>query len=168
LPSELADLEANPMHRLDLDPAWLAPGSEAQIEHDYDHPMTVGLRTVLDASVTPPLDASNIADRMTNQTCAGCHHLTSNADLGGGEHAASSMGFLHVAETGSFSHGLLEVFLPQRELAMNDYLASPGRDGCGAPWLLSLGSTIGPRRLLREAPGPFQRGRIPFVGSRPW
>jgi hypothetical protein len=81
------------------------------------------------ASDLPP---AQIILRAEAQSCAGCHRLLNNVALGGGLTWPPSLGFTHVTERDAevvdgqerfkISPALLNVFLPQRQQIMEDYL----------------------------------------------
>lgn len=85
------------------------------------------------------LNALNIADRATTQSCAGCHEL-SGGDLMGGTRNGSlftwpshdlPLSFVHVDENSQPSKPLAEVFLPHRLQVLESYLAATPCDTCG-------------------------------------
>jgi hypothetical protein len=82
------------------------------------------------------LTADNILDRVTAVTCAGCHRVSRNADLGGGVVFPQPIGFVHVSETGTLSPALLNEFLPARRQLLQDYV-------CGKNFDPPDGGTIG-------------------------
>ncbi|HZI44126.1 MAG TPA: hypothetical protein VFD53_02835 [Ilumatobacter sp.] len=77
--------------------------------------------------VNPALDATNVLDRATTQTCGGCHQHSNNDPLGGGIAWPASLGFVHVDETSALSTALTGTFLPFRQCVLDDYIA----DVCG-------------------------------------
>ena len=63
------------------------------------------------------ISTTQLLNRATSQTCAGCHQLSSNGltgDLGNGLLWPQSAGFVHVTETGDLSSALQDNFLPHR------------------------------------------------------
>lgn len=82
------------------------------------------------------LTADNILDRVTAVTCAGCHRLSRDADLGGGLVFPQPIGFVHVSETGALSPAMLNEFLPARRQLLQDYV-------CGKNFDPPDGETIG-------------------------
>ena len=87
------------------------------------------------------LTPDHIIKRALSQSCAGCHRLLNNteekpdiADIGNGLVWPASLGFTHVTESATevvdgqtrflISPALLEVFIPQRQQIMEDYLNS--------------------------------------------
>ena len=90
----------------------------------------VALRVALQRELTArgsALTTSNLLDRATTQTCAGCHDVSSGADLGGGLVWPRSNGFTHVDERGGLSPALTEVFLPHRAEVLERFI----NDRCG-------------------------------------
>jgi hypothetical protein len=81
-----------------------------------------------------PLAPAEIVQRALSQSCAGCHQLLNNADIGGGLTWPASLGFTQVTERETeagdgdtrfkISPALLNVFIPQRQQIMEDYLNS--------------------------------------------
>jgi hypothetical protein len=81
------------------------------------------------SSLTP----DNIVARAQAQSCAGCHRLSNNADLGGGVVWPPSQGFTHVTERETevddgltrftISTALTGTFLPHRKDVLERYLA---------------------------------------------
>jgi hypothetical protein len=82
----------------------------------------------LDSKLTP----DEIVLRAETQSCAGCHQLLNNVAIGGGFTWPPSLGFTHVTERAvevvdnqerfRISPALLDVFLPQRQQIMEEYL----------------------------------------------
>lgn len=78
------------------------------------------------------LEPIDIVARAQTQTCAGCHQLSNDADLGGGLVWPSSLGFVHVTEREPevvngvtryrISDALTGTFLPHRKQIMQDFL----------------------------------------------
>jgi hypothetical protein len=83
------------------------------------------------------LKADDVISRAQTQTCAGCHHLSVNANLGGGLTWPSTLPptFTHEQlaspENGpdgpryQISEALQKVFLPSRKRVIEDFLAGP-------------------------------------------
>lgn len=84
------------------------------------------------AKITDPnLTVTNILDRATTQTCAGCHELSTSFDpphnqLGDGVVWPDSLGFVQVKEDSTLSPALINVFLPERALVLSNFLCSGG------------------------------------------
>ena len=84
--------------------------------------------TRIGSSLTP----DHIVQRALSQSCAGCHQLLNNANIGGGLIWPASLGFTQVTERATetvdgqtrfmISPALLNVFLPQRQQIMENYL----------------------------------------------
>jgi len=79
------------------------------------------------------LEPVDIVARAQTQSCAGCHRLSNNADLGNGLIWPASLGFTHVTETQPevvngvtrfrISDALVNTFLPHRKQILADFLA---------------------------------------------
>ncbi|MGH7963418.1 MAG: hypothetical protein ACRERD_16620, partial [Candidatus Binatia bacterium] len=84
--------------------------------------------TALGSTLTP----DQIVLRAQALSCAGCHRLNNNAQIGDGLIWPSSLGFTHVTERETetvdgqirfrISDALLNVFLPHRKQVLEDYL----------------------------------------------
>jgi hypothetical protein len=80
----------------------------------------------------PNLSATNILDRATTQTCAGCHELSTSFfvpphnQLGDGVVWPDSLVFVQIDETSTLSPALRDVFLPQRALVLSGFLCGGG------------------------------------------
>jgi hypothetical protein len=84
--------------------------------------------TSLASSLTP----NDVVARAQALSCAGCHHLSNGAALGGGLTWPSSLGFTHVTEKQTevvagetrfmLSDALVSQFLPARKQILEDYL----------------------------------------------
>ena len=88
----------------------------------------------IEAALPPgsPLSADNIVDRATTQSCAGCHQITNDRDLGGGlrwpRAGTPSFGrFVHVGPAGDISEALHCVFLPHRQSVLSGFLQACGQ-----------------------------------------
>ncbi len=78
------------------------------------------------------LEPLDIIARAQTQSCAGCHRLSNNADLGGGLVWPASLGFTHVAEANPevidgvtrfrISDALTTLLLPQRKAILEAFL----------------------------------------------
>ena len=85
------------------------------------------------AAAGSELEPVDIVARAQTQSCAGCHQLSNNADLGGGLVWPASLGFVHVSEREPetvagvtrfrISEALTGTFLPQRKQVLEDFLA---------------------------------------------
>jgi hypothetical protein len=93
------------------------------------------LRGAIQASLTAAgssLTVDNVVARAQAQTCAGCHRISNNADLGAGLIWPASLGFTHVTERETevvsgqarylISDALKGVFLPHRQQLLEQYL----------------------------------------------
>src|SRR4051812_30567723 len=84
-------------------------------------------QTQIAAKITnPALTVTNILDRATTQTCAGCHQLNSgpHAQLGDGVGWPASLGFVHIDEQSRLSPALTLKFLPHRSDVLTAFLQS--------------------------------------------
>ncbi|MFT3692304.1 MAG: hypothetical protein QM831_04130 [Kofleriaceae bacterium] len=80
---------------------------------------------ILDARASGnTLNATNILDRATTQTCAGCHELSNGTGLGGGVSWPFSFGFVQIDETSHLSPALTSSFLPARSKILHTFLAN--------------------------------------------
>lgn len=89
------------------------------------------LHAAINAALPPAsgLTPTHIARRAKALSCAGCHELSNNDDLGAGIRWPNSLGFVHVSEfasNGSFpiSPALSNVFLPHRRQVLTDFIQS--------------------------------------------
>lgn len=93
------------------------------------------LRSALQASLTAAgssLSVDQVVARAQAQTCAGCHRISNNADLGAGLIWPASLGFTHVSERETelvdggaryvISEALTNTFLPHRQELLEQYL----------------------------------------------
>ncbi len=114
--------------------------SEASGTTETNYAMNFGtapsaLRTALTTALAQagsPLTADNLIARLQGQSCAGCHRLSNDADLGGGLTWPASLGFTHVTERETepadvgvrykLSDALNNAFLPHRQELLQQYL----------------------------------------------
>jgi hypothetical protein len=100
--------------------------------------------TALHSTLTP----TNILDRATTQTCAGCHQVSNGAALGGGLVWPSSNGFVQIDETSHLSPALTTKFLPARKAVLETFInahCTPGTAtlaGADADSNLTIGGSI--------------------------
>jgi hypothetical protein len=105
--------------------------------------------TALGSSLTP----DDIARRAQAQSCAGCHRLDNNVDLGGGVVWPASLGFTHVTERETETVGgqvrfrisdtLIDALLPARQQILEDFLNNRPRPSKGPNHPLSGSTTHG-------------------------
>jgi hypothetical protein len=74
------------------------------------------------------LTVNNALDRLTTQTCMGCHQHSNSKNLGGGVIWPNSLGFVHVDELGNISPAISGTFLPARAAFMKSIVEA----GCAA------------------------------------
>lgn len=83
-------------------------------------------QTQIAAAITNPnLTVTNILDRATTQTCAGCHQLSTSPphnQLGDGVVWPQSLGFVQIDESSNLSPALTNVFLPRRSTVLTQFL----------------------------------------------
>jgi len=76
------------------------------------------------------LNADNIVERATTQSCAGCHQISNGRALGGGliwpSSGADGFGFVHIGPGGGQSQALRCVFLPHRQSVLSGFAQSCG------------------------------------------
>lgn len=92
----------------------------------------------------PNLMVTNILDRATTQTCAGCHQLSTTPphnQLGDGVvwPLSDLQGFVHVDESSNLSPALTDVFLPQRSNVLTSFL----RGQCNGTTITDDGTNVG-------------------------
>ena len=143
-PSQVSSLTATSVAQLDIgvNDTFNTGQSQASgttaLEMKYpDHFGTApsSLRTAIQSQLTTlgsPLTPDQIVLRAQALSCAGCHRLSNNVALGGGLTWPSSQGFTHVTERETevvggetrfrISDALINVFLPARQLILEDFL----------------------------------------------
>jgi hypothetical protein len=98
-------------------------------------PAPIPFRSAIQAELdhlSSPLTPEKIVLRAGTQSCAGCHRLLNNENLGGNLTWPPSLGFTHVTkravevvggqERFDISTALREVSIPHRKQIMEDYL----------------------------------------------
>ena len=114
--------------------------ASGSVENDYVRHFTsatpgntfaTAIQAKLDA-IGSPLTPTAIVLRAESQSCAGCHRLLNGTGIGGGLTWPPSLDFTHVTERQTeiidgqtafvISPALKNVFIPQRERIMEDYL----------------------------------------------
>ena len=88
----------------------------------YTNFASKAFRAQIKANLTGGLSVTNILDRANTQTCAGCHQLSNNVDLGGGVTWPLSLGFVQVDEHSTLSPAVTGAFLPFRALVLTQFL----------------------------------------------
>lgn len=90
------------------------------------------------------LTATQIFNRATSQTCAGCHELSFQApDLGNGLTMPPSNAFVHVDEAGNMSIALQTEFLPHRQKVLDNFVSCQAVSKRGATGVTVGGSRVG-------------------------
>jgi hypothetical protein len=86
-----------------------------------------GFQSQIATRITNPnLNVTNILDRATTQTCAGCHQKSTgvHAQLGDGVVWPQSLGFVHINESSQLSQALTTSFLPHRAAVLSAFLTA--------------------------------------------
>jgi len=95
------------------------------------------------AAIGSPLMPEHIVGRAMALSCAGCHQLSNNANLGGGMIWPPSLGFVHISEQTEpgpdgprfrISPALVNVFIPHRRAIFETFLNDSCGDGVCNPW----------------------------------
>lgn len=139
----LAVNDINRFHMSDLSSTFEAFDSDAQHSTKTNYAGQFVNSPTFSASIQQTLTAMNstltpaqIVNRAQALSCAGCHQLSNNADLGHGLKYPPSLGFVHVTEdrtepspdssTGEqrylISPALVNVFLPRRKTVLELFL----------------------------------------------
>jgi hypothetical protein len=74
------------------------------------------------AALGSSLTATDVLERATTQTCAGCHDASNSHFLGKGQVWPSSLGFVHINENGALSPALTGTFLPRRKVVLEKFI----------------------------------------------
>ena len=165
-PSQVSNLSAGSVAGLDISVSdsfntgqSQASGATATEMRYYPDQFSAGpspLRDALQAQLTAigsSLTPDNIVQRAQALSCAGCHHLSNNAPLGGGVTWPLSLGFTHVTERETevvsgevryrISDALTTQFLPAREQILEDFLNDRPRPSKGPDHPLNAWRTHG-------------------------
>lgn len=125
-PSEVAALQSSPATAITMSTRNVYNEFESVSQRTdvvYRSFASAPLRSRIQGAITnPALTVDNILDRATTQTCAGCHQLSNNRGLGDGVIWPSSLGFVHINESGALSSALTQKFLPRRAAVLGDFL----------------------------------------------
>ena len=147
-PSNVQRLAASTINGIgmDIDPAHDAGQSEVDFFDNYNAQFGTGanpFRTAIQGELTrigSTLTPNNIVTRALTQSCAGCHNLTNNTNLGGGLTWPSSLSFFHVSSSGQLSSALTGTFLPHRKTVLETFLRSCPTTGTKAGLSKSVAS----------------------------
>ncbi|HEU0035564.1 MAG TPA: hypothetical protein VFQ53_33365 [Kofleriaceae bacterium] len=96
-----------------------------RLDVNYATTANTDMRSAITAKLSAlgsTLTATNILDRATTQTCAGCHQVSNNASLGGGLVWPSSLVFVQIDETSALSPALTTKFLPHRKAVLERFI----------------------------------------------
>jgi hypothetical protein len=74
------------------------------------------------ASMGSSLTVTDVLNRATTQTCAGCHQRSNNVDLGRGMRWPASLEFVHIDENSRLSPALTTTFLPHRRDVLESFI----------------------------------------------
>jgi hypothetical protein len=147
-PVQVAALAANDLTGIDFDPPdeFNTGQSQASInftrENDYLFQFEADTKADVNsfrhdiekalAAIGSSLTANQIVLRAQALSCAGCHALNNNVEVGGGLIWPTSLGFTHVSEREieeadgvtrfKISPALVDVFLPKRQQILEDFL----------------------------------------------
>jgi hypothetical protein len=119
--------------------------SSGSIDTLYANFTQTSFRNQIATKITNPnLTVTNILDRATTQTCAGCHQLSTLAphnQLGDIPQVVwpQSLVFVQINETSTLSPAILNVFLPQRETVLVNFL----RGQCTGASITDDGTNLG-------------------------
>jgi hypothetical protein len=101
------------------------------------------IQTALDA-IPSKLTPTDILNRATTQSCAGCHELSTGTKLGGGLTWPDSNGFVQVEETtGQQSIALASFFLPFRAKVLTKFIDKHCADTDAGADEVVAGQTVG-------------------------
>jgi len=162
-PTQVASLAANDLNHISMTVPDMFNTGQSQSSGVFSTEMKYldrlgsepsDLRTAIEvelANLGSTLTVDEIVRRAQTTTCAGCHRLSALADLGGGlVWPDAQPRFVHVTERETevvggverfvISEGLLNVFLPNRKLIMDDFLNNKPRPPGGKPTLPIGGS----------------------------
>jgi hypothetical protein len=92
------------------------------------------------------LTADNILNRATTQSCAGCHELTNNVNIGGPDGGLvwpSSNGFTQISEAAQLSPALTTQFLPFRSNTLVNFITANCNGTADAGQVEEDGFTLG-------------------------
>jgi hypothetical protein len=143
-PTQVASLAASSVPAIDITTPDIYNTAQSQAsgataaEMKYADQLTTApsaLRSDIQAALTAigsSLTPDDIAKRAMAQSCAGCHRLNNNVDIGGGLTWPASLGFTHVTERETetvdgevrfkISDTLINALLPARKALMEDFL----------------------------------------------
>lgn len=121
-------------------------------------------RQQIEDAITTGLTADQILNRAGTISCAGCHQHNNNfddADLGGSLQWQPSLGFVQISEEFSdqgpfgprfaLSSAVLDVFLPHRKQAMENFLETAACSACENPGLQGT-QPLDPKAFAPEGP----------------
>jgi len=164
-PSQVANLNANSVPGIDIDTPNTFNSGQSQASGstaaEMRYPTWFGtapsslrydIQTQL-TSLTSGLSPDDVVARAQALSCAGCHHLSNGAALGGGLTWPNSLGFTHVTEKQTeivagearfvLSDALTSQFLPARKQILEDYLNDRPHPSKGASHPLNAWRTHG-------------------------
>jgi hypothetical protein len=164
-PTQVSKLSASSVPGLSMDTPDVfntaqsqASGTSASEMRYPDHfttaasPLRSALQTEL-VNIGSSLTPDDVVKRAQTQTCAGCHRLSNNVNLGGGVIWPPSLGFTHVTERETETVGgelrfrisdtLVNELLPARKVIFEDFLNDRPHPSRGPTHPLSASKTHG-------------------------
>ena len=91
-----------------------------------DPAMSTAITTRLGALGVTTVDSTQVLTRAGAMTCGGCHQFSVGQALNSaGHHWPSSLGFVHIDESGNLSDALLSFFLPLRKQIVERFVCDP-------------------------------------------
>jgi hypothetical protein len=120
-------------------------GQSNSFSDDYDGEVRpAAFSNIISAQIASAsgLTETDIVNRATTQSCAGCHELSNGRQLGGNLTWPNSRGFVHIDENSQLSQALWCEFLPKRKSVLDGFantmpqacidIASKGSGGTAA------------------------------------
>jgi hypothetical protein len=104
--------------------------------------LRTNIQSALNA-ISSTLTPQQVVARAQALSCAGCHHLSNGADMGGGLRWPPSLGFTHVSEQTNqgpdgprhiISPALAGTFIPHRKEVLDNFLSSSCGDSVCNAW----------------------------------
>lgn len=129
-------ISAGTSSQFDAGESFSQPGSITVNDYDADPAFEIDIFNNL-LGLPSTVTEFDIEERMTSQSCGGCHSLSDNDPLGHTQGFPDVVwpitapgGFVHIDEFSNLSPGLLNHFLPHRQQVMFDFLATTCGNDC--------------------------------------